>query len=98
MTDSPKIYFVRGGWSPKMSAAFLAREHHNLYVVHNGDGSPVHNVFKARLAQANTTATTDRAKAVALLLQHLQTAKVRAERRIAKIDLAIKMVMDKEGL
>ena len=98
MTDSPKIYFVRGGWTPKMSEAYLAREHPTLYAVHNGDGSPVYNIFKSRLAQAHTTATMDRAKAVSLLLQHLQASKSRAARRISKIDAAIKEIMDKEGL
>lgn len=98
MTDSPKIYFVRGGWTPKMSEAYLAREHHDLYKVHNGDGRPVHTIFKARLEQAHTTATMDRAEAVAMLLQHLQTAKAKAARRITKIDAAIKEIMDKEGL
>ena len=98
MTDSPKIYFVRGGWSPKMSEAYLARERHSLFVVHRGDGSPVYNIFKLRLARARTTATMDRTKAVAMLLHHLQEAKTQSERRIAKIDAAIKEIMDKEGL
>lgn len=98
MTDSPKIYFVRGGWDPKMSEAYLAREHHDCYEVHNGDGSQVYNIFKRRLEVSRTKALTDRTKAVALLLHHLQEAKAQSERRIARIDAAIKEIMDKEGL
>lgn len=97
MTDSPKIYFVRGGWAPKMSEAYLVREHQYHYEVHNGDGVP-HNVLKRRLEINRTKALTDRPKAVALLLHHLQVAKSQSEQRIAKIDAAVKEVMDKEGL
>lgn len=98
MTDSPKLYLVRGGWAPKMREAYLAREHHDCYEVHNGDGGATHVIYKRRLEQARTKALTDRTKAVALLLHHLQEAKAQSERRIARIDAAIKEIMDKEGL
>lgn len=103
--NAPNLYVVTSGDTPKIETYRLKKETDLSYqvyyshgAVHNGDGSQVYNIFKRRLEVSRTKALTDRTKAVALLLHHLQEAKAQSERRIARIDAAIKEIMDKEGL
>ena len=75
MTDSPKIYFVRGGRFPKMTEATLIREHKDCYLVRNEPWpKPAYNVYKVNLARSGFTATTDLHAAVTSLLVALQAA------------------------
>lgn len=99
MTDSPKIYFVRGGRFPKMTEATLIREHKDCYLVRNAPWpKPAYNVYKVNLARSGFTATTDRQAAVTSLLVALQAAKEKTERRLRKITAAINEVVTKERM